>query len=308
MQAEFRCSLEETLDSSYVRTLFNRCFRGKAHCGRCGGTFNSFAVQRIKNVEKSGRAKNFVVCECQNYVWRIAGNVYRDALGKIQDYEGNWRRRVSQKEARASHSDAEVFQTQTSDHKRRRRQLEKDAIGKHTEAEMTEILSLQMGRCFYCNRRFTDELKRSRDHILPLVLGGTHFAWNLLAVCRSCNSRKQEIPFLTYCRLLNMRQYKAMMKHLERRMDFLIKAKLKRDQLLDLYAAFTLDDPKHEKYLFTLKIKKRRRFVARLMDHHDRKMRQGARNFFSGEKSWVATTVRSAILEALLVAESEKVE
>ena len=97
------------------------------------------------------------------------------------------------------------------------------------------------------------------------------------------------------------------MKHLERRMDFLVTAKLERDQLLDLYAAFTLDDPKDQKYLYTLETKKRRRFVARLMEHPDRKLRQNARSLFSGEKSWIATTVRSAILRALLLAEPEKV-
>ncbi len=43
------------------------------------------------------------------------------------------------------------------------------------------------GRCQYC-----DAAAESIDHVIPRSKGGTHTWENLVAACRSCNSRKRD--------------------------------------------------------------------------------------------------------------------
>lgn len=54
--------------------------------------------------------------------------------------------------------------------------------------QWVEIQELQGHRCYYCKKRCKGKL--TQDHILPLSQGGSHTLQNVIAVCRSCNSRK----------------------------------------------------------------------------------------------------------------------
>jgi hypothetical protein len=83
--------------------------------------------------------------------------------------------------------------------------------------EIDEILKLQEGRCIYCHALFTNTKRPTRDHLVPLSYGGTAWALNLVLACHSCNSRRGEIPFRTFCRLLSPRQNERIFNHLIRR-------------------------------------------------------------------------------------------
>jgi len=70
--------------------------------------------------------------------------------------------------------------------------------GKHTKKEWHELLS-QFDHCAICKRNWVDIPKRpskryknvwTKDHIIPLSLGGTDAIKNIQAVCYSCNSAK----------------------------------------------------------------------------------------------------------------------
>jgi 5-methylcytosine-specific restriction endonuclease McrA len=45
--------------------------------------------------------------------------------------------------------------------------------------------------CFYCEAPFTDERRKTLDHVVPLCQQGPNVPWNLVACCRSCNSTKK---------------------------------------------------------------------------------------------------------------------
>ncbi len=79
-----------------------------------------------------------------------------------------------------------IEQMRFRDHKRRLAY----ANGTLTEAEWQKILAKQNNRCAYCKREFTDALRPTKDHIVPIIRGGKHTAKNINAACRSCNSRK----------------------------------------------------------------------------------------------------------------------
>lgn len=68
----------------------------------------------------------------------------------------------------------------------RRRARQRQCVGSHTVSEWRAVLAASRSRCVECgvNGRLT------KDHIVPLSRGGTDFAYNLQALCRSCNARK----------------------------------------------------------------------------------------------------------------------
>lgn len=70
--------------------------------------------------------------------------------------------------------------------------------GKHTKREWHELLS-QSEHCVICKQKWVDIPKRpdkryknvwTKDHIVPLSLGGTDSIINIQAVCYRCNSAK----------------------------------------------------------------------------------------------------------------------
>lgn len=54
---------------------------------------------------------------------------------------------------------------------------------------MKELVRVQKGRCYYCNRSPHEE-DRTIDHRIPLSKGGTDTRKNLVMACEDCNSHK----------------------------------------------------------------------------------------------------------------------
>lgn len=68
----------------------------------------------------------------------------------------------------------------------RRRALLLGTNGDHSEAEWQAITGKQGGLCALCG----NEAPLVRDHILPISLGGTNFAYNIQGLCARCNGEK----------------------------------------------------------------------------------------------------------------------
>lgn len=76
--------------------------------------------------------------------------------------------------------------------KEKRIALEKNApIIDLTVAQWNFIKKMYGFRCAYCGKK-PKEL--TKDHIVPLIKGGSHTMDNIVPACRSCNSRKQTGP------------------------------------------------------------------------------------------------------------------
>jgi 5-methylcytosine-specific restriction endonuclease McrA len=67
-----------------------------------------------------------------------------------------------------------------------RRARKAGASGTHTQAEWEAICARQRNLCEACG----DECKLTKDHIVPLSMGGSNDASNLQGLCGPCNSRK----------------------------------------------------------------------------------------------------------------------
>ena len=67
------------------------------------------------------------------------------------------------------------------------------AIGSHTEEEWQMYLDMAEHKCLACGR----DGPLTKDHILPLIKGGTDNIHNIQPLCQSCNSRKHA-QFINY--------------------------------------------------------------------------------------------------------------
>jgi len=75
----------------------------------------------------------------------------------------------------------------------RKRARHAGAPGHHTGVQLQAISQQFEGLCAYCGGHAD-----SWDHIVPLVAGGSNFAWNMIPACRACNSKKQDAPVEEY--------------------------------------------------------------------------------------------------------------
>ena len=53
-------------------------------------------------------------------------------------------------------------------------------------------LQIQKKRCHYCDRRFTEGLPPTIDHVIPIARGGDDAPENCVLACKPCNSSKKD--------------------------------------------------------------------------------------------------------------------
>ena len=62
----------------------------------------------------------------------------------------------------------------------------------YTPADVSELMTYQSGRCFWCNQPFSKRFHV--DHVMPLSRGGSNTAGNIVLACAPCNHSKGSKP------------------------------------------------------------------------------------------------------------------
>ena len=175
---------------AHLKAPFKWLMLANATCAKCGGRTSEIMLRPLRLRRSMRRPVPCVVCCCGHPVWRISFSACGDATQAISSAERVRQRKVSLREAG----------------------------GKHDATEIQEILALQENRCIYCNIRIDEEVRATKDHLVPVTYGGTDWALNIVLACLRCNARRGNIPFRTYCRLLSPAQNRRILKSLGRRL------------------------------------------------------------------------------------------
>lgn len=67
------------------------------------------------------------------------------------------------------------------------------APGRHTTSQWLNVLQSYRGLCVYCLGPATQ-----RDHVVPIVRGGSNDIENIAPTCGHCNSSKNDTPLLMW--------------------------------------------------------------------------------------------------------------
>lgn len=190
---------------TFVKSTLARQFFGKAKCAGCSATMASFQCRTVHRFDgPTELERKYFVCECGYPVWSMPWKEFDGASDTMERNCREWCRR----------------------------QMLNEAGGKHTRAELREILKCQENRCIYCHVEFTAELRPTKDHLLPLTKGGGDWAINIVLACHSCNSRRSNLPFRSFCKVLSPTQNKRIFMHLVRRLRAVTRENTTEDALI----------------------------------------------------------------------------
>lgn len=206
---------------SFLNTVFRRRIIGSTHCVKCLRQMTELKLRALREFGDDRIGKNkYIVCDCGYPVWQLNEGSHLTFFQAMDSAERSWRRQ----------------------------QRVKAAGGTHTSREIEAILDLQEHRCIYCNAQFTSELHPTKDHLLPVAEGGGNWALNIIMACKSCNSRRGDIPFRTYCTLLSKEQNHRILKHLGKRLSTLDLLHVQEEALVSFDEGLACHDSGHWRF------------------------------------------------------------
>lgn len=159
-------------------------------CRSCASTYRKSYYLRHANEEKQRSADvrkqspELVTARRRN--WKQA---HRD---QVRGYEKDYLQQPLAKQKRAarfsrwSHANLELRAVANA----RRRASKRNASGSHTAREWRVLKEFFGFRCLRCHRHESETGTLHRDHVMPLLLGGSNDIGNLQPLCRSCNAWK----------------------------------------------------------------------------------------------------------------------
>lgn len=82
------------------------------------------------------------------------------------------------------------FKAKVRANNQRRAHAQRGTVSTLTHDEWKRIIQTQGGKCACCKVVFSATTRATRDHVIPVAMGGGLTFENVQALCQSCNSRK----------------------------------------------------------------------------------------------------------------------
>ena len=160
-----KCGINKPLEDYYKE---NRVKDGR--CSACKSCINA----RITKYSKTNKGKLTTIKAQSKYIKSDKGKLKRTEYAKSP--EGKAAR------ARVDHN---------------RRINIANSTCTLTAKEFNYIIYLQDNKCACCSKTFNENLKPTRDHIVPVNKGGDFTVYTVQALCVECNSKKG-IKYIEY--------------------------------------------------------------------------------------------------------------
>ena len=159
---------------------FYRCTARKdglqSHCIECSkGAFNKWASENKKHLREKGRNREYVYYE-SNREWHQ------------REYLKNKEKILKRNKVWAKANPLKVRQLSLAGTNRRKAR-ELFAEGSHTEEEWHLLVEECNWKCVCCG---AIDKPLTKDHIVPLIKGGSDYINNIQPLCRKCNSSKRD--------------------------------------------------------------------------------------------------------------------
>lgn len=174
-----KCGKVKSIDEFPKRKLRNGCFSTRGSCNFCWinhvVTWNKTNKERRKEISRNSAKKQRNTPEGKIK----EAQKRKDSKEQRRDYLQSWR-----------HNNIDKWHAQDARNNHKRRTRVKNTQNTLTIQEWKEIIERQKNICLSCKRPFSEELKPTRDHIIPVSKGGSLTKENVQALCRPCNSSK----------------------------------------------------------------------------------------------------------------------
>ncbi len=169
-----KCNTDKPAES------FHRCAKGKgglqSYCIECSkGVFKKWASENKEHLREKNRNREYVLYESQREWHRL-------------DYLKNKEKILKRNKAWAERNPLKVRELSLAG-TNRRKVRELSAEGSHTEEEWHLLVEECNWKCVCCGD-MTKPL--TKDHIIPLIKGGSDYINNIQPLCRECNSSKRD--------------------------------------------------------------------------------------------------------------------
>lgn len=138
--------------------------------------------EKIKKQEAERYIKERERILARNKAWNAAHPESIKEISKQWDKDNSQRRKENG--ARWQKENPEKVKAKFS-----KRQTAKTQAGGHFTAEEWFALCFAVGfKCLGCG----EKKKLEADHVIPVIMGGTSWLWNIQPLCRSCNAKKSD--------------------------------------------------------------------------------------------------------------------
>lgn len=112
---------------------------------------------------------------------------------RVQQYQTENAEHVRQQRSKYRRENRPIMSVR--EHARRARVM--GAAGSHSLAQWLSRAAFHGWRCRYCGTGLTTKTA-TKDHMIPLIRGGSNWPSNLVPSCASCNSKKNRRTFAEY--------------------------------------------------------------------------------------------------------------